>query len=360
MREHFHVPDNYFLSHSVGCLPKRSLDVLKQDYIEPWKDGRNWEAWMPLLDTFRSGVANLLGVRADNLCPQSNISSGLTKILYSLPEQKGRKTIVLSEQDFPTVGFVFKQAERSGFNIKFVSGSVTNIENWEAAIDDTVAVVHVTHALSDTSTLLPVREICELARQSGSHSIVDVAQSLGVVPANNGNWNADFITGTGVKFLCFGAGACFLYVSNDMLEICEPIDVGWFSHENPYEMDIRRFHLAKDAMRYFGGTPSPAPIALAGAAINLWNEIGTHNVHAQIQLNLDKLVDAIPNKILVSPRKKSARGATLVVEPDNRDQLRDELNRQGILFDERKAGFRFSMHGYTPDIDIDRLLETLT
>jgi len=357
MREHFHVPDNYFLTHSVGCLPRNAEAALGDGFFTPWKTGTNWDEWMPLFDSFRGGLADLLGVKTASICPQTNISSALTKILYSLPEPRSdKKTILLSKEDFPTIGFVFKQAERMGFTLKFVEGAPTDIGNWERAIDASIAVVHITHALSNTSHLVPVPDICALARQYEAVSIVDMAQSFGVVPIPLTEWNADFAIGTGVKFLCFGPGACFLYAAPHILPDCQPIDVGWFSHENPFEMDIERFRYAEDAMRFFGGTPSPAPFVLGLNAIQLWQDIGLGVVHRFIDAKLAALYKAFPHEIIASPTTSGPRGGTLVIAPPNRDSLRQAITANNLLCDERPQGFRFSVHGYTSDAE----LETLT
>jgi kynureninase len=358
MREYFHVPENYFLNHSVGCLPK-SVDGLEIDFLTPWREGSNWQNWMGIIDSYRDNMAGLLGVRAKSICPEINISSALTKIIHSVPFNSNRNIIVLSEQDFPTIGFVARQAEKFGYRLRFVKGDPTQAENWDAAIQLDTAFVLVTHALSNTSHLLPVEDICASAAQAGAMSIVDIAQSLGAVPVPLAKWKCDFAMGTGVKFLCAGPGACFLYVAEHILPKCQPIDVGWFSHENPFEMDIHNFQYAEDAMRFFGGTPSPAPYAMANGALDLWGRIGIDKAHNIIQKHLTRLTEHLPDKVLVSPRDAKARGATLVVNPKNRRGLKEALEAQAIFFDERKEGFRFSVHGYTGDEEISRLSHIL-
>lgn len=355
MRDLFHVPSHYFLSHSVGCLPKATEAGMANEFFGPWKSGANWAEWMPVLDQFRAGLGALLSVDSASVCPQTNISSALTKVLYSLPEDKTRKTILLSKQDFPTIGFVFEQAKRCGLDVRFIEGDPCDASNWERAMDASTAIVHVTHALSNTSHLLPVREICALARANGAVSIVDIAQSFGAVPIDLKGWNADFAIGTGVKFLCAGPGACFLYVSPNILPKCAPLDVGWFSHENPFEMDIMNFRYASDAMRFFGGTPSPAPYVTANSAIKLWQSLGLNTVRDAIQAKLSHLCGAAPVGIIVSPMDAASRGATLVVSPTNRAAARQGLTAGGIKCDERKEGFRFSVHGYTPQEDVETL-----
>jgi kynureninase len=359
MREHFDVPDNYFLSHSVGCLPHTVRDALNQSYLGPWQSGTNWSAWMPIVEQFRAGIASLLNVKATAICPQTNISSGLTKIIHALPRDPMRNVIVLSEQDFPTIGFVMTMAQRAGYHAQFIDGNPTDLAVWQSAIDERTAIVHVTHALSDSSHLLPVADICAAAKTEGAISIVDIAQSFCATPTPVKAWDPDFVLGTGVKFLCAGPGACFLYAKPSRWEDCEPVDVGWFSHENPFEMDIMNFRFANDAMRFFGGTPSPAPLVCANAAIALWQSLDQAAAHAKIQSHLDHLMNAVPASWRVSPADRGIRGATFVVKPDNREALAQSLTDQGILHDQRKTGFRFSVHAYTPDRDVAKLADTL-
>lgn len=361
MREHFYVPENYFLTHSVGCLPRGADTALTSEFLGPWKTGKNWQGWMGALDKFRAGVAKLLGVESSSICPQSNVSSGLTKILHSLPPHSSEKNVILlSKRDFPTIGFVVKQFERLGYRARFVDGDPADIDAWKRAIDETVAIVHITHALSNSSHLLPVGEICALARAANVRSIVDIAQSLGVVPVPIAKWEVDFAIGTGVKFLCCGPGACFLYAAPHILPRCEPIDVGWFSHENPFEMDIQNFRYAKDAMRFFGGTPSPAPLVLANRAIALWQEIGLEQVHRQIDAKLTALCNALPPDIIVSPISSGVRGGTLLINPGNREALRQAIAAQNIHCDERAEGFRFSVHGYTSEAELENLAQVIS
>lgn len=355
MREYFHVPENYFLSHSVGCLPKVTQAALTSEFLGPWQSGRNWTDWMPMLDRFRHGMAQIMDVTPAEICPQINVSSALTKILHSLPPSGSRNQILLSKQDFPTIGFVVKQAELAGFELRFIEGDALDAQRWRDAITDRTAFVHITHALSNTSHLLPVAEICALAKRAGTKSIVDVAQSTGIVSVRPKDWGADFVIGTGVKFLCFGPGACFLYAANHVLPQCNPVDVGWFSHENPFEMDILQFRLAGDSMRFFGGTPSPAPFVAANAAMGVWAGMDDAFIQKRIRENLDTLCAAVPDELLVSPRFPNRRGGTCVVNPSDRTLLRENLKAAGILHDERKDGFRFSVHAYTSLSDCENL-----
>lgn len=362
MRNLFNVPDNYFLSHSVGCLPHVTPDVLQDTYFLPWREmgGAAWPAWMEILEDFRSGLSALFNTAIHNICPQTNVSSALTKIIHALPKRADRNTILCSVDDFPTIGFVLQQAERAGYTVRMVEGDPSNLVTWLNAMDDTVSIIHITHAFSNTSKLTPVKQLCDIARDKGIFSIVDIAQSAGILPIDLAALQPDFAIGTGVKYLCFGPGACFLYASDKMIETSQPIDVGWFSHEQPFEMNIRNFRYADTAMRFFGGTPSPAPFAMANAALKLWHEIGLDKTQGRAQNLLDRLASAAPNHMLVSPSASTERGGSCVIAPDDREAFRTALDARRIAFDERAEGFRFSVHGYTSDADIETLCEAFS
>ncbi len=361
MYKHYHVPNTYFLSHSVGCLPRQTSADITKDFFGPWQSlgGNAWPGWLDILTRFRASMGAILGVSGDALCPQSNVSSALTKIIHSLPPNPKRNVILLSQQDFPTIGFVVKQAERAGYRLKFMADDITDAQIWADAMDDTIAIVHITHVLSNTSHLLPVADICNAAKARHIVTIVDIAQSVGIVPIHIPDWQADFVIGTSVKFMCGGPGACFMYAAPDITENCRPVDVGWFSHENPFEMDIRDFRYAGDAMRFFGGTPSPAPFAAALSAHTLLDKAGIEAAHSHVQSILDTLISCLDDNILVSPRQKARRGGTLGIAPHNRQQLTKKLNAANILFDERPEGLRFSFHHYTPLGDIEILGDLL-
>ncbi|MEP6343395.1 MAG: aminotransferase class V-fold PLP-dependent enzyme [Maricaulaceae bacterium] len=360
MREYFHVPDNYFLSHSVGCLPRTAETRLQDAFLTPWKTGENWGEWMGIVDGFRRRIASLLSVSHGTICPQINVSSALTKIIHSVPKKQGRDVILISEQDFPTIGFVAAQAELAGYRLKFVAGNPVDKETWDSHMRADVAIVLVTHALSNTSHLLPVGDICATAKERGIISIVDVAQSVGAIRVKPAEWSADFAIGTGVKFLCAGPGSCFLYASPEIISQCNPVDVGWFSHENPFEMDIRNFRYSVDSMRFFGGTPSPAPLAIANAALDLWEAINLEEAYMQIQENLSFLSQYVAANQIVSPLDKASRGATFVVSPPDRAALTQALKAGHILHDERKEGFRFSVHGYMQKRELETLGKILS
>ncbi len=352
-------PHPYFLSHSVGLAPLAAEAGLARDFFNPWAAGRAdlWPLWLEKIDAWRRALAPVIGADPADICPQSNISSALTKILFAIPEKKGRRKIVLTEDDFPTAGFVFAQGARIGLEPVFLKGgaALADADAWSAAFADDVRLVHVTHVFSNRGLKTPVAEIVRRAKAAGATVIVDVAQSAGAVPVDARAFGADFIVGTSIKYLCGGPGAAWMWANAETSGDYAPADVGWFSHENPFEFDIRNFRYAKGAARFWGGTPSVAPYVLARAGAEAIGAAGPAAIEARSQALIDRLLARLPPETVLSHAKSGERGAAFILRPRRLDEARAALAEEKIAHDERMGGFRFSVHLYTEEDEIDRL-----
>lgn len=351
----------YFLSHSVGLMPKAAARALNEGFLEPWAQGDSgiWDGWLAAIDAWRTALGGLLGAAPDDLCPQTNISSALTKLVFSLPARAGRRKIVATEDDFPTIGFVLEQARRAGYEIELLPGGprLADTDAWAPAFADDVQLVHATHVFSNSSLVSPISEIIARARAAGAFSAIDVAQSAGCMPIDLATLRPDFALGTSVKYLCGGPGACFLYVDPETAKRCAPSDVGWFSHENPFEFDIRRFRYAKGALRYWGGTPSVAPFALARAGLETLHAAGVSNVRAHNQRLIRRLIDRVGVKSLLSETRAGLHGSSAILKAAGAEKTSSVLTAEGLLHDRRMGGLRVSAHLYTSEADIDALCE---
>jgi kynureninase len=363
-REKFHLPGkHYFLSHSVGAQPRPYDTALARGFTDPWRtEGFDiWEPWFDSLDRFRSGLAPLIGAYADDICPQQNVSSGIAKILPALPERPGRTKIVLTEDDFPTVGFALAQARRAGYELVFLPGGerLADPDAWEPAFQDDVQLVLATHVFSNTSVRSPCAEIALRARERGVFSVFDVAQAAGSVPVCLNDWGADFAVGTSLKYLCGGTGAAFLWASKDTAAQCAPMDVGWFSHAEPFEFDIHHFEFAEGVMRFMGGTPSIAPFAGAGAGHEILNAHGVDMIFKHNQLLLSRLFAALPETATLSSTKEGARGSGALIAVRDYAAAAAALKEAGVGHDTRKGAVRISIHLYNDESDIDALTSVL-
>lgn len=343
----------YLLSHSVGLALRGSRDAATS-VVDAWEADPVdvWDVWLATVDGFRASLAGLIGADTRAICPQVNVSSGLVKLIGSLSWETSSPTILMSERAFPSMGFASSHA---GIEPRFVprDADVTDPEVWSDLLVDVDAVL-VTHAHSNTGALSPVAEIAAVARERSIVSIVDVAQTTGVVPIDAARWSADAVLGSCVKWLSGGPGAGWMWVGDELLDRASPSDVGWFSHSDPFEMDIHRFRFADDALRFWGGTPSVSPFAVAQHAIDRIGEIGVDRIRAWNHERVDQLVDRLGERV-VSPHDRARRGGTCIVAAD--PALDEHLASAGVGIDRRDVGLRLSPHVHTSADDIDRVAE---
>lgn len=360
--DRFFVPEGtYFLTHSVGCQPRGVEAAVTQHFQQPWQDkgGDAWPVWLEGVQTFQKHLASLFHAQPNEFCPQVNLSSALNKIIHGLPKRPNRKIILLSELDFPSIGFVAEQATRSGYELRFIKkgDDVANVDVWKSALDDDVQLVLATHVLSNTGQQLPVEKIAESAREHRAYSVIDIAQSAGIVPLDFQQLKSDFVIGSCVKWLCGGPGAGFLWAASAITKDIEPIDVGWFSHADPFEFDIHHFRYAEDASRFMGGTPSILPFVVASVGLQLILEIGIDALATHNRRLIDELLTLIPEHVVSSPLEATKRSGTIILKPMDNKRFATALTQASISYDERTNGFRFSPHIYNTSHDIQALAQ---
>ncbi len=356
-RDQFHVPGPgpYALTHSVGCLPKSCVDALQRSFLEPWQrsGGDAWNTWLSAIEGFRQALAVLLGGDAADYCPQVNLSSGLAKLLPAIPELQGRTVLLAAEESFPSLAYVLERAHRSGFTARLIprTFSPSSEATWSAAMGADIAAVLVTHAHSNTGALAPVAKIAALCRERGILCIVDVAQSAGILPLSVLEFGADVVLGSCVKWLCGGPGAGFMWINPTLLPRLAPPDVGWFSHEDPFEFDVHSFRYAMDARRFWGGTPSVAPYAMAAESLRVITRIGVEAIRSH---NL-RLMEEFRSELPASLRSRidlERIGGTICLDlGDRQAQIMRALQAQAVRVDYRGSVLRLSFHIYNTGAD---------
>jgi selenocysteine lyase/cysteine desulfurase len=361
----FYLPEQgcYLLNHSVGRPLKSAAKALNDDFFSPWQNQSTepWQQWLSSIDTFQSALGHLFNHRPENFCPQVNLSSALCKLVMSHPRlTKPSARVLMSEQDFPSMGFALKKA-LPDCEILFIPKDldISALDVWHNHLNEEIDLVFISQVYSNSGQQAPVKSIVDWAKQQGTLTLIDVAQSAGIIPLDLREIAPDFMIGSSVKWLCSGPGAAYLWVHPSQIKNCEPKDVGWFSHDNPFEFDIHQFRYHKGALRFWGGTPSVAPFILAAHSINYANQIPS-GLARQHNLSLLALLGKTFGEQLVSPREANKCSGTAILQfGDAQNTVLNALKLAHIGVDARSLGIRISPHIYNDEEDIEYLIEVI-
>lgn len=149
-----------------------------------------------------------------------------------------------------------------------------NLHHMEKAIHSDTRLVVCNHSSNLLGSILPIKEIAELAHQKGAKLLVDAAQSAGLIPIDVQAMGIDMMAFPGHKGLLGPTGTGGLYVHSDV--DLEPImQGGTGSHSEEPEQP----HTRPD--RYEAGTP---------------NTVGVAGLEAGVQYVLHESVQELYNK----------------------------------------------------------------
>ncbi len=390
----FEVPDGiYLLAHSAGALTRAGRAAAEQ-FMSQWATlgAEAWGPWLEGVQRYREALPLVAGGQWQDWCPQPNLSAALNKIISCLQPRwaelsaqtdsaqtasaqaenaqiglarPGRSRIVLTELDFPSMAFVLQSLEPRGYSFSYVQPLADGrmpLEQWEALLGEDVELLHITHSYSDHSFQAPVAALLRRARELGITTVVDIAQSIGLLPIDVEAWDADFVTGSCLKWLCSGPGAGFLWVNPRLRGRLEPLDRGWFSHREPFEWDLHHFEYHPDAQRFWGGTISPQPFGIAAAAIGEIARIGVERIRAHNLELSSALIEGVLELGLPlnTPADPAQRGGTIALGLGEDDPRCQALSAGGVRFDRRRRyGIRLSPHIYNTVPQMRQVLQYL-
>ena len=139
--------------------------------------------------------------------------------------------------------------------------------------------------------------------------------------------------------------------ARSLIEKLEPVDVGWFSHEDPFEMDIHSFEYAPDARRFWGGTPSIAPFVAAAASLRHIHALGVEKIHAHNRRLIQAFRDALPPAWRARLPAWPIGGTLCIPLGAEFEAVTRALNALGAQYDCRGDVIRVSFHACNAEDD---------
>nr|WP_260854266.1 family 2A encapsulin nanocompartment cargo protein cysteine desulfurase [Paraburkholderia sp. BCC1886] len=208
------------------------------------------------------------------------------------------------------------------------SGQVL-LDEYRRLLNDRTKIVSVTQVSNALGTVVPVKEIVELAHRAGAKALVDGAQSVSHMRVDVQALDADFFVFSGHKV--FGpTGIGVVYGKRAILEDMPP----WQGGGNMIaDVTFERTVFQPPPNRFEAGTGNIADAVGLGAAIDYVQRVGIENI-ARYEHDLlayaTSVLQPVPGVRLIGTARDKASVLSFVLKGYETEEVGHALNEEGI------------------------------
>lgn len=304
----------YLNNGTMGPSPYPVIDAVHKGMLQEDQEGKygGWE------ETTKK-VAKFVGANDDEIALTHNVTDGINICCWGLPLKKGNEVILTTHEH---VGNAFPWLNRQkldGIVIKTFTPASTadeTLNRINALITKNTRVIAAPHIPCTQGQILPVREMCKLAKDKGIFSFVDGAHGPGMLMLDLHDMGCDMYASCTHKWVLGPKGTGFLYVRKDFQDTLQTYFVGGGSDDAKWNMattPVTMGSYAPSAHRYYGGTQASGLYRGVVAAIDFIETIGMQNIHNRIKslgkYTQDKMLELNGKVELITPTEERSRCA---------------------------------------------------
>ena len=338
-RDRFVLPDGviYLDGNSLGPLPKATPARISQVLEHEWGQSliRSWtdHGWIDLQFRVGEKIAQLIGAERGTTVVADSTSVNLFKLLAAALDQRpGRRVILTEAGNFPTDLYMAQ-----GLTTLLQRGhELRPVTDIEAALDETVAVLMLTHVNYRSGAMHDMARLTRAAHDAGALVLWDLSHSVGAVPLQLAADDVDLAVGCGYKYLNGGPGApAFLHVAKRLQSDLRLPLTGWLGHAEPFAFE-GNYRPATGIARAVVGTPPILSLAAFEVGIDIALEAPMSAIRAKSLRLADMFIDLMANEFrLLTPRQGTARGSQVAFAHPHGYAIMQALIERGVIGDFR-------------------------
>ncbi len=192
----------YLDNNATTALAPAALDAmlpyLTTEYANPSSASEAGASVKKALGDARVAVAKLLGASPAELIFTSGATeSNHTAILGALSLAKGKRHLITSQVEHPSVLLMCQQLERLGIEVSYLSvdeAGRLDLDELRAIIRPDTALVSLMWANNETGVLFPVVEAAAIAHAAGAFFHTDATQAIGKLTIDACASGVDFLS----------------------------------------------------------------------------------------------------------------------------------------------------------------------
>ena len=365
VRAKFLVPRDvgFFNAANLCPMPLPVLEAIEKNMrayeVMPSPEARS--ALMQGREEARKLLAQALRVTPEEIVITRNTTESNNFVSSGLTLGPGDEVIISADNHPSNLAAWRQKSARYGFTVVTVEtptshpGPAGYLEVFARAFTPRTRVLAVTYVSSNSGDMLPVAELCRVARERNVLSLIDSAQAFGVIDVDLGAMKPDFFTGSMHKWPCGPKEKGVLYINRAVHDRIAPTIVGLYGGA----VGISRTFEAE-------GQRDDASIAAVVEALKFQGAIGRDVIEARarsLARHLTTELGKLEGVRLYTDPAPDRSAAIVVFRPGGLDprRLGEALLRERMVVTARGAngsnpGLRVSPHFYNTVEDIDRLV----
>jgi isopenicillin-N epimerase len=237
------------------------------------------------------------------------------------------------------------------------------IDDFFKGLSPKTKLVFLGQITSTTALILPVKEICEIAKQKGILTFIDGAHVPGHIPLNLSELKADMYTGACHKWMLAPKGTSFLYVKKEFQHLLDPLVVSWgYDSAAPSHSQFLDYHQMQGTRDFTG--PLTMPVAIQFMKENNWEHVSAWCKNL-VRENAQRFCKLLGSQALC-PITEEFLGQMFSIpincsEPEKLQRLLYERYKIEIpvMRLDNKIFIRYSINAMNSQEDLDRLYAAL-
>jgi selenocysteine lyase/cysteine desulfurase len=357
-----------YVNHAaVSPLPIGTVNAIESQLSDVRDNGSiNFRSWIAVKERARSLLAELLGARPEQVAFMRNTSDGLSTVANGL-EWRAGQNIVTFNREFPANIYPWlRLRDAFGVDIRMCEecdGRV-DMEQLERLVDENTRVIAISHVQYASGFRADLERLGRLAREHDALLVVDVIQSLGVLPLNVESELVDVAAGASHKWLLGPEGVGYLYLSDRARERIQPTLVGWISVEDPEDYHNFEQEWKNGTLAWETGTGAAALIHGLNASLELLQTSGPERIAAYLETLTDLLCEKLKSKNyrVVSARDVGQKSQIVCIQHPAKlsaMHLYKQLKSRSIITAPRSDRLRIAPHFYNSFDEMEELVRSL-
>ncbi len=370
VREQFPLEKNrIFLNNgTIGPSPYKVIESIQNEMyaIESTaRYGGNEEDALNALGRF-------LGAKSSEISFTRNVTEGINIACWGFPLVAGDEVIITNHEHVGHALPWLNRAKLDGIVLKVISLGKTaeeTIEIIKKNISKKTKLISVPHIPCTIGQVLPVKEICALAKQHNIFSLIDGAHPAGMISLNISEIGCDAYAGCCHKWMLGPKGTGFLYINENSRDKVQAyyggagVDTGWDLLTNPPTLKS----YVNNGHRYYYGTHNAASFKGITAAIEFQETIGKELIEKRVKSLAnylqEHLIKLSPEIEMLTPTETISKAAQISFKIKNKDvqKLHQACNSQHIITryvpENNINCMRVSTHIYNNFNEIDTFLK---